>query len=438
MQYVIHEVEIAEPLQAVALADEDDGAAVLIRMHGRPIAFWMVARRDGAVALTNVAGLAREISRHAGRAIVAEQLRRELTGNAATLTTTDRTVTLAVCTHNRTVYLERLLGSLRHVFGKGNRGFAAVEILVVDNAPKDEATRQLVEVSAKQFPPSTGPTLRYTMEPRVGLDFARNRAVAEATGQWVAFIDDDVELDPAWGDGLKQAWAEHPDAGGVTGLVLPRCLETEAQILFESRGGFSRGYSKLRYHGQTHPKNPMHPCHAGYFGAGANMAFDRSLLQKIGGFDEALDTGAPLPGGGDLDIFYKVVRSGAPLVYEPSMAVRHDHRRDLPGLRRQYGSWGKGFMAFMSKVHATDKPMRGRLRRMRAWWWMDMAKQTVSATIGRHPLPVSMVLTEMVGGLVGSLGEYRRSQRRVAIIRESVELSAAEDAGDVSHPTRQL
>jgi hypothetical protein len=39
------------------------------------------------------------------------------------------------------------------------------------------------------------------------------------------------------------------------------------------------------------------------------MILRRDLLLEIGGFDEALDTGKPLPGGGDLDIFYRVIRA---------------------------------------------------------------------------------------------------------------------------------
>ena len=70
-------------------------------------------------------------------------------------------------------------------------------------------------------------------EPHAGLDFARNRAMREATGDWIAFLDDDTVVDSGWLCGLQAAWTECPDASAVTGLVLPYELETEAQLLFE-------------------------------------------------------------------------------------------------------------------------------------------------------------------------------------------------------------
>jgi len=97
---------------------------------------------------------------------------------------------------------------------------------------------------------------------------------------------------------------------------MPLRLDTTAQVLFEKRNGFRRGFDKNRF-GREVPGNPLYPCGAGIFGAGCNMAFRRDLLRDIGGFDEALDTGTPLPGGGDLDIFYRIIRAGHALVYEP-------------------------------------------------------------------------------------------------------------------------
>ncbi len=104
------------------------------------------------------------------------------------------------------------------------------------------------------------------------------------------------------------------------------------------------------------------------FGAGANMAFARDVLERIGGFDEALDTGPPLPGGGDLDMFYRIVRSGYTLVYEPRYLVFHEHRREISDLRRQYKSWGLGMMSFVAKAYRTDPTERKKILRLILWW----------------------------------------------------------------------
>jgi glycosyltransferase involved in cell wall biosynthesis len=282
------------------------------------------------------------------------------------------------------------------------------ELLVVDNAPPDDAARDLV---------AGLPEVRYASEPRPGLDFARNRALAEARGTWVAFLDDDVVVDGGWLDGLEEALAENPDAGAVTGLVLPAELESEAQIVFERRGGFRRGFLKLRYEGDEDPGNPLYPVGAGMFGAGCNMVLRRDAVLALGGFDPALDTGAPLPGGGDLDIFHRVLRAGLPLVYEPRMLVRHRHRRGWGALRRQYRTWGEGLMAFLAKTYAADASQRPKVRAMLAWWAGYEARELARASARRGWGTPDLAAAELLGGVGGLLGRsYARSLRRTRAI----------------------
>jgi GT2 family glycosyltransferase len=280
------------------------------------------------------------------------------------------------------------------------------EVLVVDNAPSDERTQQLCSVFSE---------VHYVREMKPGLGFARNRALEEATGEMIAFIDDDVVVDRNWWRGLMEAIAENPDAAAFTGLVLPYELATQAQILFEQRGGFRRGFEKIRY-GQTLPGNSLYPCGSGIFGAGCNMAFRRKILLKLGGFDEAL--AAPRPGGDDLDIFYRVIREGYSLVYEPQYMVFHRHRREYEKLRHQYWTWGLGLMAFTVKTYISDAPKRFQLSKIILWWFKDELRQIKQCLKNQHPLPLEMILAEFWGGVVGILGEYPRSLRRAARIRQ--------------------
>ena len=256
--------------------------------------------------------------------------------------------------------------------------------------------------------------VRCVREPTPGLDVARNRALSEARGDWLAFIDDDAVMDAGWHRGFARAAGVHADAGALTGLVLPFALATEAQIVFERCGGFRRGGSPLRWAGSTKPGRPYYPAGAGIFGAGCNMAFRRDVLLALGGFDPALDTGAPLPGGGDLDIFYRVLRAGHPLVYVPAMTVRHEHRDTLEALRRQYWTWGLGFMAFVAKTWGADAAARPKLRRLVGWWIGYQLRALAESLVGRGGRSPDMVLAELAGGLEGLTGTYRRSRRRMA------------------------
>lgn len=398
-QYTIVEVEVTQPMHEVMSGA--GGVAFVVRRNGRPVDFWLEDLPQGSTLSPQE--LAMRIADRARGKLLREALRDELEHPAGEPAVASMTV--AICTKDRPETLRRLLASLQAL---ALPAALSLEVLVVDNAPSDDRTRKLV---------ATFSGVRYAREARAGLDFARNCALRNATGEVLVFLDDDVTVDAGWLEGLLDAWRDNPDAGAVTGLVLPFELETQAQVLFEKRGGFRRGFDRLRYAGQNLPGNPLYPCGAGIFGAGANMAFKRQVLLELGGFDEALDTGRPLPGGGDLDIFYRVIRAGYPLVYEPRYLVFHQHRRDLKGLRRQYWSWGLGFMAFVTKTYGTDPEMRSRLRGIVKWWFKDQLKGLVRSVKGRHELPPSMVLAELWGGVQGLLGEYPRSVRRAEQIR---------------------
>ena len=156
------------------------------------------------------------------------------------------------------------------------------------------------------------------------------------------------------------------------------------------------------------------------FGTGANMAFRRDVLLQIGGFDEALDTGQPLPGGGDLDIFYRVIMSGHMLVYDPKYMVFHEHRRTLQALRRQYRSWGLCEMTFIEKSSKKDPSQSIKFRILKRQWFKFQVRYLIKSLRGRYVLPPDMVAAELWGGIVGLLGEYSRSQKRIEKIKRQI------------------
>lgn len=406
LRYAMITHEVCAPLPTIALRPDESGLAILLRRHGRPIAFILEAlapsTKLGPADLDRLIGWSSAVS------LFEQNLREELGGQSQPMT--PHSLTVAVCTRARSELLTECLTSLLRL--RNDADGAGFDVLVVDNAPPDDSTKRVVE-SMKG--------VRYVCEPKPGLDFARNRALAEADSKFVAFLDDDVEVDPEWLPGLVEALAENPDAAVVTGLVLPYELVSDAQIIFERHGGFRRGFAKLRYQGSSLSQNPLYPTGAGIFGAGCNMVVRRDIVQGLGGFDEALDTGASLPGGGDIDIFYRVIRAGHPLVYEPRMLVFHKHRRDFEKLRRQYWTWGTGFMAFVAKTYSADPSQRSKLRRLISWWLRHQLQELNRSVRGRSELSPNLVVAELVGGTVGLAGTYRRSVRRVERIRRESE-----------------
>jgi glycosyltransferase involved in cell wall biosynthesis len=415
MGYRIVEVELSETIGGVGLEPEHSGVGLVCRWHGRLVGFIMYQARSGLSAPQVEALVEERLAFDILRMRAADAMSPHWPAPAPPSAVP---LSIAICTKDRAQRLERLLVSLDRVVPTSR--FKSLEILVIDNASVDDSTRKVAESHA---------LVRYVREPLTGLDFARNAALHAASGDLLAYLDDDVVVDGHWLEGLYAAWSDCPDAGGYSGLVMPYKLETRAQIAFEYFGGFGRGFSRI-HHRRLKFGNALFPVASGLVGAGCNMAFDRRLLLSIGGFDEALDTGAPLPGGGDLDIFYRVLRSGREIVYEPAYAVFHEHRQTLAQLRRQYWSWGLGFMAFLAKARRADRELKPMQDQTSRWWFKNQVGKLLSSLRHRRLQYALFSFAELRGGIQGLFGEYERSERRSQRIRDTnAEAGAAHAPG---------
>ena len=224
-----------------------------------------------------------------------------------------------------------------------------LQVLVVDNAPATDATRLAVEESFAG-------TVGYLREDIPGSASARNLGIRHAAGQIVAFTDDDVVVDRSWLVEIARGYDAAPSVDAVTGLLVPRALETPAQVWFEEYGGFGRGYRRQIYNlGEFRRDDPLYPYSAGIYGTGNSMSFRRAALEEIGGFDPALGNGTPTLGGVDSEALLRTILRGKTLVYEPRALAYHDHRPDYDGLRRQVYSYGVGLSAYLLKT-AIENP----------------------------------------------------------------------------------
>lgn len=289
-------------------------------------------------------------------------------------------ISVVVCTRDRSEQLERCLSALSRLV------FPSYEVVVVDNAPRTDATQRVAAAAG----------VRYVREDRPGLDWARNRGLAEARYGIVAYTDDDTEVDPQWLNGIAAGFAD-PAVGAVTGLVIPGALETEAEVLFElCYGGMGKGTMPQEWNPATLAGRELIGTH--HLGVGANMAFRRELLQRLGGFDTALDVGTPAHGGGDLDMLHRTLMAGAVIRYEPAALLRHYHRRELGALRRQHYDNGRAFGVYLLKVFR-----RGAIpRRTTAWYalrtWLSWLVGRVYHRFRRRELlPMPLLLAELWG-----------------------------------------
>jgi GT2 family glycosyltransferase len=255
-------------------------------------------------------------------------------------------LTVIVCTRDRGEALATCLTALEQ------QSSPPGEIVVVDNS----ADANAAGVCAAR------PTVRYVHEPRPGLSFARNAGIAAGSGRLVAFTDDDVTPRANWTAEIVRAFAAS-SAESITGLVLPIRLDTEPQRAFELVvGSFGARFHPLLFDDRFFAETVTHGAQVWRIGAGANMAFRKSVFDRVGLFDTRLGAGAS-GCSEDSEFWYRILATGGSCYYEPRAVVFHDHRADWSGLKRQMRAYMKGHVSALV-AQADMFNHRGNLRRI--------------------------------------------------------------------------
>jgi glycosyltransferase involved in cell wall biosynthesis len=402
-------VELTEPIGPI----DGQGAVwayLLVLAHGRPVGWVACPITNGECTPMSVRrAITASLAESTLSVLLAERLIAPVFPGTigpdqlfAAVKHTNRTkdlfITVAVCTKDRPRDLERCLHSLQSL------DYARFEVIVVDNASVSQETRILVE--------SKFPTFRLVREERVGLNWARNCALSLAAGDVIAYTDDDAVADVTWLSRLAAVF-EDRNVAAVTGLIAPYELRTEAQLHFEVIGGFGRGCRKAWYHVDRSGERPdVFHLGAGRFGAGANMAFRTSVLRDVGAFDEALDVGTPTEGGGDLELFFRLLHEGHVLVYEPAAVVWHRHRDNAAALVTQINSWGTAMGAFLTAAFLRYTGFRRRVVRFAMWWgWVGYFGPALRSLAGPGRAP-RRVRFGPLRRLPAGISRYLKSRRQ--------------------------
>jgi len=395
---------------ATAAGQPYDEARLLVRIGGEPIGFATIPLGTRPLSLAAVLEV---IERDLDASVCAELARQGLPPLLRTLSGShasgarggleaeeqgSESVTVVICTRNRAEALRVCLQSV------GLLEHDAVEFVIVDNAPADDSTREVImEIAAEDS------RFRYVREPHPGLTWARNRGLAHATGEIIAYTDDDVRVDRLWIKGLLRGFHRRTDVACVTGLVASASLELAAEQYFDARVSWSSTCEPRVYDARHGPAGiELHPYAAGGFGTGANFAFRTRLLREIGGFDESLGAGSPCAGGEDLDIFVRCLRAGYSISYEPAALVWHEHRTDQDELRRQMYAYGKALSAYLFKYASSRRTA------LDVWRRLPQGIRHLGAVAGRSGragsqsgLAQELLLAELRGLMIGPLAYVR-------------------------------
>jgi O-antigen biosynthesis protein len=349
------EVELTEPLPKLAHDGHYGRAWILVRLYTEPIGVCVVTLpREGlapdalaAELWTELSGPVAQRFEAAGRAVPtalagcglpAEPAGWPFLRDREALLADAPFISVVICTRDRPEQIRKCLARL------AKQKYPRFEVVVVDNAPTSDALRKVVEGAAEG-----GAEFRYCVEQRPGLSWARNAGIAAAASDIIAFLDDDEEPDEYWLAGIADGFAGGEKVGCVSGIVLPARLDNAVENLFEEIGGHSkgRGFVKESFD-KSGPQSPLWPLPP--FGVGANMAFRRAALDRIGGFDVALGAGTPTGGGEDTLAITLVMLHGYEVVYEPDALMWHYHREDVASLNKQLHGYSVGLTAFYAAL----------------------------------------------------------------------------------------
>ena len=250
------------------------------------------------------------------------------------------TGSLIICTRNRADKLARCLKSLTLL-----NGIDRWELVLVDNGSTDR-TEEVITAFAARFEHR----LISVLEPTPGLGIARNAGIAAASGDLLAFTDDDCYPAPGFLEEMSRVFQD-PSIGYVGGSIL-LYNHGDAPI-------------SIRITTETRTIAAYSFVHTGLI-QGANMACRRAVIDDIGVFDGDFGAGTPFPAE-DVEFVARASSAGWRGGYFPGPVVYHDHgRRGDAVIRRLFKQYDYGRGAYFAKfILRADT----RWTYCRYWYW---------------------------------------------------------------------
>lgn len=273
-------------------------------------------------------------------------------------------LSVVVPTRDRPDMLERCLTSIRTSIDEGD------EIIVVDSASRDAA---LVATIA------SGATARLVRCDAPGVNRARNAGWRAAFNQLLAYVDDDVVVEPTWADALATTAAAYPAAAFITGRLAPLAPTAHGNVAIKDDEAPALLDRSSR----------------GDLGHGANVLVRSSALAVVGGWDEAMGVGARFKSSPETDLYDRLFLAGFTGRYEPTAVARHDQHRDQRALVRLDWRYGFGNGARIAKLVRNDRPRARRAAGEAVWGWG--VRRLVDAARYRNKTDAARIAARLAG-----------------------------------------
>lgn len=226
-------------------------------------------------------------------------------------------ISIVIPTYNRPERLADCLESITNLEYPGDR----FEVIVVDDGSK-MPLEKVVEPFKNRL------KITLLKQQNQGPATARNTGAKQASGDFIAFTDDDCKPAPDWLSKLAARFVTAPNSmvGGKTLNALPNNLySTTSQVLIDYL---------YNYYNLTSQKSN--------FFASNNFALASDKFQAVGGFD----TTFPLAAGEDREFCDRWLQYGNEMVYAPEVQVYHAHKLTLSSYWRQHFFYGRGAFCF--------------------------------------------------------------------------------------------
>jgi cellulose synthase/poly-beta-1,6-N-acetylglucosamine synthase-like glycosyltransferase len=278
-----------------------------------------------------------------------------------------------------------------------------VETIVVDNSVGDPLTRSVAEQAGAAYVTAAG----------TGLSGARNIGARKASGEVVAFVDDDALPVGDWLAHLVAPFADERVVA-VAGRVVPVKVSLESERLFAAHGGLDLG--PIPRVVDLNSDHWFEICNFGGFGHGGNLAVRRSAFDEWHGFNEALGVGTQIPGGEEHYAWFQLVRAGHRVVYAPEAVVEHSYPRTMEALRGAHLRRLTALSGYVTLFLVEEPAYRGRTLR---YLW-DAARgtrrtwRTSPSRAGVRIVPRHRALLALLGGVAAyaQTASFRRASRR--------------------------